>query len=160
MFDIGKKKIKPNILADVLLSDFIMNKDINSRFKLNTNWVLSPSFEDKVVLHKLALVLLALLALEDKNANFRHVREFLEKIVFSPDIVEGYPFVIEVKATMDQVSELLKSRNSGNGIHWAKAWLTQIGIDEPNPMTLVQFAMMWMDNYVAVTNYLKGYNPQ
>jgi hypothetical protein len=161
MFQFHKKKIKSNVLADVLLTEFIMNKDQNSHFKLDTNWELSPSFEDKVVLHKAALVLLVILTLEDKNSNFKNVREHLEKLVFSVNNVEGMPFFLEVKNAMDNLSELFKLRNnSRQWMTWAMSWLNKTGINETNPIRSFQFASMWIDNYVTISDYLKEYNPQ
>jgi hypothetical protein len=157
-----KENIESNVLADVLFSKFIMNKDLNSRFKLDTKWELSPYSEDKVWLYKLALVLLGILALEDNNSNFKDVRETLEKLVFSAHIVEGMPIFLEVKKAMDELSKLLFSlrNNAGQWMFWALSWLKEIGIIETNPIRLFQFACMWVDDYVMIVDYLKEWNPQ
>jgi hypothetical protein len=153
--------ITASVLADVLLTDFIMNKNDTNTFNLNANWGLVPSFHDKVVLFKIALALLSLLAREEENPKFRVVREHLEKSVFRADVVEGMPFFIKVKAAMNQLSSLFESTNSsGEWMTWATAWLNETGIDENNPVCAFQFAMRWIDTYVTVSDYLKGYSPQ
>jgi hypothetical protein len=42
---------------------------------------------------------------------------------------------------------------------WAMAWLKDAGIIETNPAILTQFALMWMDNYVTILDYMKEYAP-
>jgi hypothetical protein len=105
--------------------------------------------------------LLALLAIEEANPKSKDVREHLEKLVFSDDIVEGMPFSLQVKTAMDKLSDLFKSRdNSGQWMAWAMSWLTESGINETNPVQSFEFAMMWVDNYVTISDYLKEYDPQ
>jgi hypothetical protein len=45
------------------------------------------------------------------------------------------------------------------GMGWAMAWLKDAGIIETNPAILTQFALMWMDNYVTILDYMKEYAP-
>jgi hypothetical protein len=51
------------------------------------------------------------------------------------------------------------SRFSVIGMGWAMAWLRETGIIEMNPVTLAQFAWMWIDNYLAIINFLNECNP-
>ncbi len=45
------------------------------------------------------------------------------------------------------------------GWGWAMAWLRETGIIETNPATLDEFALMWIDNYLTINNYLNECNP-
>src|SRR5882672_7170896 len=87
MFPFRKRTYQPKVVADVLLSEFIMNKLENSQFRLNANWDASTNFEESIIRYKLALVLRTILQLEDKTPNLAKVRFSLEHLVFSPDIV-------------------------------------------------------------------------
>lgn len=42
---------------------------------------------------------------------------------------------------------------------WAMAWLRDVGAIETNPAVLDRFALMWMDNYITIVNYMKELNP-
>ena len=160
MFSLRKKRVASNVLADVLVSEFIMNKNENARFNLE-NWKPSVAFENKVVCYKLALVLLALLAAEQKDSRFEKVKTNLEKSVFSPHIVDGMPFFIQVKSAMDNLSELLTIRdNPAQWMLWASRWLEDAGINETNPVVTFRFALMWTDNYVTIAGSLKEFKPQ
>jgi len=54
---------------------------------------------------------------------------------------------------------ILHSRSSVIGMGWAMAWLKEAGIIETNPATLFEFSLMWMDNYLAINNFLNECNP-
>lgn len=160
MTNISKEKISSNVLAEVLIGEFVKKEDNNAHFKLESRWESSLSFDDGVVLYKLALVLLALLNIEEKNPDFKYVREHFEKLIFSRDIVEGMPFFLQVKTAMNKLGDLLKFRdNPSEWMFWARSWLREVGLDENNPASLFLFAMMWVDNYTTIMNYLKGYDP-
>jgi hypothetical protein len=161
MVQFPKEKIKSNVLADVLQSEFIIKKNLNSKIKLDKSWDLSKSFDDKIVIYKIALVLLAILKLEDDFTGFKNVREYLEKLVFSPDIVDGMFFFHGVKNAMNKLSELFSLRdNAGQWMVWAMSWLTETGINETIPVRSFEFTLMWIDNYVTIIDYLKGYDPE
>lgn len=156
----GRQTIRPDVLADVLRSEFIGNKDANRRFNLTSDWDQSSRFEDMVIIHKLSLVLLALLSAEKECPSFKAVREHIENLVFSPNMEEGMPFFLEVKRGIDKLAELFQARdNAAQWMRWATSWLSEVGIDETNPARLFQFATMWTDNYVTLSDYLKGYVP-
>jgi len=55
------KYFKPNVLSDVLFSEFVLKKEENERFKLDSRWNSSEYFYDCVASYKIALVLIALL---------------------------------------------------------------------------------------------------
>jgi hypothetical protein len=159
MFSFRKKRVAPNVLADVLLTEFIADKDENARF--NLRWPASDVFQNKVARYKLALVLLALLAAEQKDARYEQVKTHLEKLVFSPDIADGMPFFLQVKSAMDEISQLLDARdNPAQWMTWAQHWLEDVGINETNPAVTFQFALLWTDNYVTIAGALNDFHPK
>jgi hypothetical protein len=54
---------------------------------------------------------------------------------------------------------IMHSRGSVIGMGWARAWLNETGIIERNPVTLSQFSLMWMNNYLLINNCLNEWNP-
>jgi hypothetical protein len=107
-----KKDIQPNVLSDVLLAKYVLNKEKNARFKLDTRWNSSECFDDYVVLYKIALVLLALLNVESKKQNYLQVRLAFEKAIFTDGNIQKLYFYNQVKAAMDKLGELLNTSNS------------------------------------------------
>ncbi len=191
-----EKDIQPNVLSDVLLAEYVVKKQENRRFRLSHAWSVSKNFDDHVILYKIALVLLALLNIEEKNKGFLPVRLLFEKAVFTDGNIEKRSFYHHVKTAMDNLGELLDTNNTNLdnlddqnqklpwtmaclreagvlksdqpilhsrlnviGMGWAMAWLKEAGVIERNPATLAQFALMWVDNYVTILNYLKEYEP-
>ena len=190
------KYFKPNVLSDVLFSEFVLKKEENERFKLDSRWNSSEYFYDCVASYKIALVLIALLNIERKTPNYFQVRLIFEKAVFTDGNIQKLDFYYAVKSAMDKLSELIDtsnhklenlndqnnkmpwtmaclraagvlgndqaiihSRSSVIGMGWAMAWLKEAGIIETNPATLFEFSLMWMDNYLAINNFLNECNP-
>ena len=54
---------------------------------------------------------------------------------------------------------IMHSRSAVIGMGWAMAWLRETGIIETNPATLAELSWMWIDNYLAINNYLNECNP-
>jgi len=111
-----QEKSDPMSLGESLLAEFIREARHDARFRLTETWESSAGFDEKVHLYKLALVLSALLAIEQKNPTFKNVRDHLEKLVFSPDIADahcGIFFFNSVKQAMDGSRDLYSSKMSG-----------------------------------------------
>jgi len=103
---------KPNVLSDVLLAKYVLNKEENERFKLDPRWNSSEGFDNYVVLYKIALVLIALLNIEGKKQNYFQVRLIFEKAVFMDGNIPKVYFYHQVKSAMDKLGELLDTSNS------------------------------------------------
>ena len=95
-FNFFKKSIQPNVLSDVLLSDYILKKEENERFNLDSRWTSYESFIDFVVAYKIAIVLLALLNVERKNRKFLQVRLKFEDSVFMDGNIQKRDFYVTV----------------------------------------------------------------
>lgn len=109
-----KRDIQPNVLADVLLAEYVLKKEENERFKLEAHWNSSDHFDDYVKLYKIAIVLIALLNVERRNPNYLHVRSIFEKAIFTDGNVQKLYFYDQVKSAMDKLGELLNINNNSN----------------------------------------------
>jgi hypothetical protein len=197
MVDKSTKEFTPDVLADVLLAEYVLKEEENRRFEFDPQWKEVGNFSDMVKLYKIALVLTGLLNVERENKDYLHVRICFEKLVFRYGNVEKLGFYYNVKYAMDKLGELLDVRdekfynlevqnknipwtmnclpNAGvlkNDQHivqdggpvvwmgWAMAWLKDVGIIELNPVRLMEFAVMWIDNYIAINGFLKDIHPK
>jgi hypothetical protein len=157
----SKHIVKPNVLADVLMTEFISNDNLNIKFILDKSWEKSELLLKNIITYKIAIVLLALLAKEEKQKGFKKVRENFEKLVFSPDVVEGMFFFYSVKHAMDKLSELFSLRDHASQWEaWAMSWLTESGINENNPARSFELALLWVDNYTTIMDSLKEFDPE
>jgi len=131
-----KIDIQPNVLSEVLLAEYVLKKDVNERFKLDSSWNSSECFYDFVVLYKIALVTIVLLNNERKNANFLQVRLNFEKAVFTNGNIQKLYFYYEVKSAMDKLGELIDTSNQklenfvdqNNKMPWTMACLRAVGV--------------------------------
>jgi hypothetical protein len=106
-----KRNIQPNVLSDVLLVGYVLKREDNELFRLDSRWYSSQRFYDFVVLYKIALVLIVLLNIERKNENFFQVRLNFEKAIFTDGNIQKLYFYYEVKFAMDKLGELIDHRN-------------------------------------------------
>ena len=135
-FNFFKKSIQPNVLSDVLLSDYILKKEENERFNLDSRWTSSESFYDFVVAYKIAIVLLALLNVERKNRKFLQVRLKFENSVFMDGNIQKRDFYAAVKTAMDKLGELIDPSNykldsladQNSKLPWTMACLRATGV--------------------------------
>jgi len=167
------KYFKPNVLSDVLFSEFVLKKEENERFKLDSRWNSSEYFYDCVASYKIALVLIALLnhlgLYSPQLAALRILR--VSRILIPRCLRRGsslndqnnkMPWTmacLRAAGVLGNDQAILHSRSSVIGMGWAMAWLKEAGIIETNPATLFEFSLMWMDNYLAINNFLNECNP-
>jgi len=134
--------IKHQVLADVLLSDYVMSLEANHLFYIDQQWDRSEVFDNYIILYKIAVVILALLNAESKNQNFLSVRIFFEKSVFTDGNIQKLYFYQQVKSAMNKLSELIvpnnfksdKLHDQNNCMPWTIACLREVGIlkeDQP-----------------------------
>jgi hypothetical protein len=131
-----KRDIQPNVLSDILLAEYVLKKEENERFKLDSRWNSSECFYDFVVLYKIALVLIVLLNIERKNGNFFQVRINFEKAIFTDGNIQKLYFYYEVKSAMDKLGELIDDSNhkldnlndQNSKLPWTMACLRAAGV--------------------------------
>lgn len=132
----SKENIRPNILSDVLLSEYVLKREENERFNIDKRWNASDSFYEHVILFKLAVVIMALLKNEQDDIGFYQVRLEFEKAIFSDGNVQKLYFYYEVKSAMDKIGELINPKNKGldnlrdqnNKMPWTMACLRDNGV--------------------------------
>ncbi|MCX5842248.1 MAG: hypothetical protein NT022_00600 [Deltaproteobacteria bacterium] len=136
----NEKDIQPNVLSDVLLSEYVLKKEDNQRFHLNPRWSASENFDEYVVLYKIAIVLMALLNIEGKSQKFLQVRLLFEKAVFTDGNIQKLYFYHHVKSAMDKLGELLETSNvnldnlkdQNEKLPWTMTCLRAAGVLESN----------------------------
>lgn len=147
-----KNNINSKVLSDVLLAEYVMKKTENLRFKLDSQWDIPDTFEDNVVLYKLAIVLLALLNVEKHNKKFEQVRIHFEKNIFTDGNVQKLSFYYNVKSAMDKLGELIECRSYNtdnetcpvNSFPWSVAYLREAGIVGIDQATVAKSSVIWM----------------
>ena len=131
-----KRNIKPNVLSDVLLSEYLLKKEENKRFVLDPCWNSSESFYDFVMLYKIAIIIIALLNNEQEDTGFSQVRLEFEKAVFTDGNIQKLYFYNDVKSAMDKLGELIDPKNKdlnnlcdqNKRIPWTMACLRDVGV--------------------------------
>lgn len=131
-----KKDIKPSVLSDVLLSEYILKREENERFLLDPCWNSSESFYDFVMLYKIAIIIIALLNNEQEDIGFFQVRLEFERAVFTDGNIQKLYFYYDVKSAMDKLGELIDLKNKdldnvcdqNKRIPWTMACLRDVGV--------------------------------
>jgi hypothetical protein len=171
-----KNKIPANDLAKVLYNKFVLNteSDVSVLKKLNINNIQRTAFQTRTLSCRFAVVLMALVAMEEKNDNFVKVREYFEKIISdrTVDIEQQYRkitvetlgekivinFRIDIKQSLVALKELLHS-DSNKHFTWATKWYKDLNIEVVNPVDLTMLCMVFMDGYVLIYKTLENSDP-
>jgi hypothetical protein len=159
MFNFLSRKVKnsSSSIANALLEEFILNKDLHKfNFEINEN--ILPNFENKVVVYLKALTLLTLINKEKNKSKFRKVRENFELLIFPDSQEKESQNFKSIKSAMLHLNELLFNKERKE-FSWAISWLNEIGIPETNPVHVATFSMFWMQSYVAVLDLLDKFSP-
>ena len=180
MFWKRKMTIKPQVLAQILFTELIQRKHCDwhpakpgavERLG-NELWVRSstvPALDAKIRLYQFTCILLAVINAAQTKPNFIPVREHLERLFFPPTPQQGVDVLLHVRGAIADISELLStqqgqqhatpSTKGGASMFWAHNWLSTVGVEESNPVTLSLFALNWMDYYITASNSLNDFNP-
>jgi hypothetical protein len=129
---------KPNVLSDILLDDFVLKKDVNYIYRIDLRWVSFDGFDEHVLLYKIALVLLALLNIENVTPAYHQVRSLFEKAVFMNDNTPKLPSYHQVKSAMINLKKLLDTsnrhidnlRDQNEKIPWISRWVRKAKVLE------------------------------
>ena len=163
MFWKRKLKVKANVLADTILAEFV-DKPISSaieqmHIKADAPEVVA-ALNAKLRLYQFASVLLAVLNEEQKNKSYSPVRELLERNFFPPSFSQGANMLDEVKCAMRDLDELFTPSDKPRPLSWACKWLSTVGVDESNPVTLHLFTLHWLDHFIAINKSLQRFKPE
>jgi hypothetical protein len=63
-----------------------------------------------------------------------------------------------LKGAMRNLANLVNSADS-EPLTWSRSWMSGVGHDEANPITLTLFSVHWMDTYIAVRKSVDNLNP-
>ena len=64
-----------------------------------------------------------------------------------------------LKGAMRNLANLVNSADS-EPLTWSRSWMSGVGHDEANPITLTLFSVHWMDTYIAVRKSVDSLNPK
>jgi len=90
--------------------------------------------------------------LDTGNSNIDNLKDQNEKMPWTMTCLRA-------AKVLENDQAIMHSRSAVIGMGWAMAWLRETGIIETNPETLAKLSLMWMDNYLAINNYLNECNP-
>jgi hypothetical protein len=92
---------------------------------------------------------------EEMGKNFR---EPLETLIFVGHYAdqgqEERMYLNLFRMAMRSFATLIAPENKYLGMRWAKEWLTDIGVEEHNPIKLQRFSWSWQLHYIAVLEYV------
>lgn len=150
MFWNRKLRVKPIVLADGLIAEFIDKPLYQLAPEKQISSEASLAFNSKLKLYQFACVLLAVLKKESKNAAYSPVRDHLEKKFFPATFAQGANMLDEVRCAMRDLDELFTPKDKPQYMPWACKWFSTVGIDENNPVTLSLFVFSWTDHFIAI----------
>lgn len=147
-----KQPITSQDMADSITKGFIFATRENEQPGPVIEEAMRPYFDGKMTLYKLALVLIVLIAEEEKTPALLSVRDRIERVFFMPE--GGDNLLLQVKAAMQDLNDMIFSVDR-HELTWAATWFEEIEIDETDPINLCLFATDWMQQYVMVTKTIR-----
>lgn len=174
MFGFFKKKARVNhtVFAEILLSQFVISEEETAKFRKTVVYddpVYNKVDDEFLALYRLALVLIALAAMEAKDGKFKkvydHVMFWMESYIHSEACNTPRADVLSaLAAMMERLSNLIHDRYAKNAsegnMTWARAWLEEAGMDWAkdcaNPVDLVSISAYWINSYIFLINVMRG----
>jgi len=171
-----KNKIPSYDLANVLYGEFVCNMDADKKTinRLNLKENQKLVFQTRMISCRLAIVLMALVAIEEKNSRFLKVHECFEKIISDKTIeIENsfreitakglgkeisINFRIDIQQSLVALKVLLHS-DKNKYFSWAAKWFQDLNIEVVNPVDLTMLCMVFMDGYILVHKTLENSDP-
>jgi hypothetical protein len=120
----------------------------------------APSYESKIQLYQLAVLLMAILCVEKDIPQYLAVRIAIEEGYFSLSSDPTGARSEQVKFAMIELNELIvRVENAGKSLEWAQNWFREIGVNVSNPASLALFSMHWIDLCIAEVKSLTRFIP-
>jgi hypothetical protein len=158
----SKKTLYADTIAQALIEKIVLNRELNLSFKdylIKDN--IAERFESKASFYRLAMVLSELIKRENKNLKFEAVRDKIDQFYFK-ETDEGMNRLALVYAAWEGIAEMLTAVDAKDvSLHmrWAYSWLDEIGIEEINPLKLLIFTQLWVQDLIMVAKVLKDLDP-
>jgi len=158
-------KINPKVLAETLFTEAIQKKHCDIPPEVDISSAAIPAINAKIQLYQFTCVLLAIITTASTKPEFSPVQNHLERLFFPPIPQEGTGILLDVRGAMSDLSNLLttseedRTTKAGKSMFWARDWLSRVGVEENNPVTLALFALKWMDFYTTIRDSLNDFNP-
>lgn len=158
MFWKRKRRVPADLLATSLFDEFV-RRPISWNETLQIDTSITSASGRKVRLYQFASVLLAVLDAERRDAAFTPVRERLEQHFFPPTFTQGAELLEEVRHAMKELSELVQPDGQPRPMAWAVRWLSDVGIQQDNPASLMMFVIRWPKHFAAALEALREFKP-
>jgi len=111
---------------------------------------LRRQFSAKARIYNESIILALLTSKAQQDSSYKNLLIAFERLVFPGTQAEsGVAKLSQVNEAVRNVAELLRSKESE--MRWARSWLSSIGREETNPVTLGLFAWYWMERYKAIS---------
>ncbi len=154
-----RNKILPSELAQVLFDVFIEDSKFDQIADLSLDEAQAERFHSKMRFYRIALTLKILSIEEKTDAGFYAVRLSLEARTLPLTQSASVPYVTALRVAMEDLANLISSKNAGQSILWAQNWFNDIGINESNPIICFLLSLKWMDAFPVVTKMLREWQP-
>lgn len=152
--------LPPSDLADILFEELVEPQHIYDP-NLVMGELAAKNYENKARIYQLAAVMIALMSAGQESGYFQQVRESLEKRVFPPTATSNaLDLVTCLRDAMADLSKLLFPTNPKNQLSWARAWFSEIGLDQSNPITLSRHSMQCTDFFINARDALSKFQTQ
>jgi hypothetical protein len=158
MFGKRKLRVQAEELAASLFDEFVQRQiGFDESLKIDKG-VASPT-RQKLHLYQFASVMLAVLNAERADTAFSPVRQGLERRYFPSTFSEGAEHLQDVKRAMKDLTDLIQPNGQPRPMTWAMRWLSDVGIQQDNPATLMMFALRWPSHFTTVAEALREFDP-
>lgn len=150
-------KKKPSLpsaeLARLLQQDFVGDAPKQAPAGLRLTEENRAAFEEKILLYRKAVLMLAMVAYEAANPGFTPVREQVERALFTPD---GEVRREDLKSLPAAIADFRRLVTDKDKKAWSLAWLEAVGVAGSEPALCLLFADYWTDLYASVGKALRG----
>lgn len=111
-------------------------------------------FSAKAQVYLNAILLFVVISEANKDPNWNKVRTVLENMILNMDRAYKY----QVSEAMENFHDLLN--NNGKELNWAKVWLSDIGIEDSNPVRLALFTKSIVDSLTRLRAIIQEVRPK
>lgn len=155
-----QRVLSPADLAQILYEEMIERPHILA-FNLVMDEAATENFQNKTKLYQVAAIMMAIMSVAEKDKRFNKVKDALERLIFPPSPTPvALDLVSRLRIAMADLSRLLFPANPRNQFSWARAWLSDIGVEESNPVNLAIFATQCMDYFIGARKILDRFQLQ
>jgi len=152
-----KIKLSAEDIAALLLSEIVVRDEDCPELEMELTEEQRNDYLARCKLHRLAMVLMVIVAEGKSNPKALLLREAVERRVFGELNADSVALLEQVQAAMANLRVLLFPEGPPKELSWSRSWLSEIGIDAIDPADLTVFAIHWQLQYSGITKILRGF---